>query len=79
MQSRSWTVLCDFDGTLALEDVTDSLLLRFGRPGWEALEADWLAGRIGSRECMARQVALLECTRAELCEHLSQVAIDDII
>ncbi|MEO8856177.1 MAG: haloacid dehalogenase-like hydrolase, partial [Burkholderiaceae bacterium] len=71
-----WTVLCDFDGTIALEDVTDSLLLRFGRPGWDVLEDDWRAGRIGSGECMAGQVALLDCGEDELREHLAGVSID---
>ena len=46
--SAPWTILCDFDGTIAVEDVIDSMLVRFGRPGWEALEDDWRAGRIGS-------------------------------
>jgi len=72
----SWTVLCDFDGTIAHEDVTDSLLLRFGRPGWDVLEAEWRAGRIGSRQCMQGQVALLECSETELHEHLATVTID---
>ena len=71
-----WTVLCDFDGTIALEDVTDSLLLRFGRPGWDVLEADWRAGSIGSRQCMAGQIALLDCSEDELREHLAAVTID---
>ena len=71
-----WTILCDFDGTIAQEDVTDSLLLRFGRPGWDALEADWRAGRIGSRQCMAGQIALLDCSEDELREHLAAVTID---
>ena len=76
LRSRYWTVLCDFDGTIALDDVTDSLLLRFGRPGWETLEADWLSGRIGSRECMQGQVALLDCSPAEMQAHLAAVQID---
>ncbi len=71
----SWTVLCDFDGTIT-RDITDSLLLRFARPGWEALEHAWHAGRIGSRECMAGQIALLDCSPEELDEHLAQVEID---
>ena len=71
-----WTVLCDFDGTIAVEDVTDSLLMRFGLPGWDALEVAWREGRIGSRECMAGQVALLDCSRGELEEHLSTMALD---
>ena len=76
MSATPWTVLCDFDGTIACEDVTDSLLMRFGRPGWEALEAAWREGRLDARTCMARQVALLACTRSELDEHLAAVAID---
>ena len=75
---QSWTVLCDFDGTIALEDVTDSLLLRFGRPGWDALEADWRDGRIGSRVCMQGQVALLDCSHDELLDHVASIRIDDM-
>lgn len=74
-RAPGWTVLCDFDGTITL-DVTDSLLLRFARPGWEALELEWRAGGIGSRECMAGQVALLDCSREELDDHLSRIEID---
>src|SRR6185312_8913179 len=51
--ASQWTVLCDFDGTIAVDDVTDSLLLRFGRPGWEMLEAAWRDGRIDARACMS--------------------------
>lgn len=71
-----WTILCDFDGTIALEDVIDSLLERFGLPGWETLERDWRMGRIGSRECMRGQVALLEMSPAQLESHLEQCHID---
>ena len=71
-----WTLLCDFDGTISVEDTTDTLLERFGKPGWEQLEADWKAGRIGSRDCMAGQVGLLDMSRAELDAHLSERAID---
>ncbi|MSQ55323.1 MAG: phosphatase [Betaproteobacteria bacterium] len=72
----TWTALCDFDGTISLEDVTDSLLVRFARPGWDALEFAWREGRIGSRECLAGQVALLDCSRGELDEHLAAMEID---
>jgi len=71
-----WLVLCDFDGTISLEDVTDSLLVRFGRSGWDVLESAWREGRIGSLECMAGQVALLDCSADELEEHLAGMAID---
>lgn len=71
-----WTLLCDFDGTISVEDTTDTLLERFGKPGWEKLEDDWKSGRIGSRECMAGQVALLDMSRAELDTHLAERQID---
>jgi len=71
-----WTILCDFDGTIAVDDTTDTLLERFGRPGWEKLEDDWRAGRIGSRDCMGGQVALLDMSRNELDAHLAERSID---
>lgn len=54
-----WQALIDFDGTISCQDTTDRILERFAAPGWEEIEADWATGRIGSRECMERQVALL--------------------
>ncbi len=69
-------VLCDFDGTISPHDVTDSLLERFARPGWKALEEEWRAGRIGSRRCMAGQIELLDCSRDELDAHVAEVEID---
>ena len=71
-----WIVQCDFDGTISVDDVIDSLLQRFGRPGWQALEAAWERGEIGSRECMMGQVALLDMSHSELLAHLDTVAID---
>jgi 2-hydroxy-3-keto-5-methylthiopentenyl-1-phosphate phosphatase len=71
-----WTILCDFDGTIAVEDTTDTLLERFGQSGWEKLETDWREGRIGSHDCMAGQVALLDMNRAELDAHLAERTID---
>jgi len=72
----AWTILCDFDGTVAVDDTTDTLLDRFGRAGWEVLEEDWRAGRINSHDCMAGQVTLLDMDRAELDAHLDARAID---
>ena len=72
----AWTVLCDFDGTISLHDLTDTLLARFARPGWQSLEEDWRAGRIGSRQCMAGQVALLDCSREELEAFVGETGID---
>ncbi len=71
-----WMVQCDFDGTISTADVTDSLLQRFGQPGWQVLEDAWERGEIGSRECMKGQVALLDMDRAELDAHLETIEVD---
>ncbi len=72
----NWAIACDFDGTIAKVDVTDAVLTRFAEPQWEDVEADWKAGKIGSRECMALQIALIRASRAELDAFLDTVEID---
>jgi 2,3-diketo-5-methylthio-1-phosphopentane phosphatase len=72
----NWSIFCDFDGTIALADVSDLLLARFAKPGWEVLEADWLAGRIGSRDCMQGQFALIDASADELDAVIANVTID---
>lgn len=72
----AWTIQCDFDGTISVDDVTDSLLQRFGRDGWQAIEAAWERGEIGSRECMTRQIALLDMSEPELLAHLDRMELD---
>ncbi|MEP7245792.1 MAG: MtnX-like HAD-IB family phosphatase [Gammaproteobacteria bacterium] len=71
-----WTLICDFDGTIAREDVTDILLERFAGLEWKLIERSWQAGRLSSRECLGRQVELLELSRAELNAMLPQIALD---
>ena len=55
-------VFIDFDGTIVPGDATDTLFAKFCDSSWLDIEADWKAGRIGSRECMARQVGLMRAT-----------------
>ncbi|WP_406857585.1 HAD-IB family phosphatase [Alsobacter sp. KACC 23698] len=52
-------ILCDFDGTITREDVTDALLDACADPAWAEIEELWTAGAIGSRECLTRQASLL--------------------
>jgi 2-hydroxy-3-keto-5-methylthiopentenyl-1-phosphate phosphatase len=66
----------DFDGTIALEDTTDLLLDRRAEPAWLDVEREWLAGRIGSRECLAQQAALIRATPEELDAALLDVSVD---
>src|ERR1700712_2572031 len=75
-QKESWVILCDFDGTISLADVTDVLLTKFGKAGHAELEEKWLKGEIGSRECMREQIALIDANKAELDNTLANIVID---
>lgn len=66
----------DFDGTLATEDTVDRLLEEHADPTWEAIEADWLAGRIDAQECMQRQVRLLRLDTAAMNAFAANVTLD---
>lgn len=69
-------VIVDFDGTIATVDTIDALLERFALPGWTAIEAEWTAGRIGSRECLIRQIDLLRATPSDLAAFVAEIEID---
>ena len=71
-----WQLIVDFDGTVSLEDTTDLILQKFAEPEWQDVEDEWLAGRIGSRECMTRQVDLLRVTPAKLDAFIDTIRID---
>ena len=69
-------VFVDFDGTIAPVDTTDLLLERFADPAWHRIEEDWKAGRIGSRECLVRQIDLVRASPEELDDFVSRIDID---
>jgi 2-hydroxy-3-keto-5-methylthiopentenyl-1-phosphate phosphatase len=66
----------DFDGTVTLRDTTDLLLERFADRAWLEAEEEWVSGKIGSRECLARQVALIKASRSQIVEALEDVEVD---
>ena len=69
-------VFIDFDGTLAPGDPTDTLLARFADRSWLDLEVEFKAGRMTSRECMARQIGLIRASPAEYDALVGSMTID---
>jgi 2,3-diketo-5-methylthio-1-phosphopentane phosphatase len=60
-------LFCDFDGTLAQNDVGDMLFKTFANwPKCEKLVQQWLRGEISSRECLEREAATARLTREQL-------------
>ncbi|HEX8938548.1 MAG TPA: HAD-IB family phosphatase [Candidatus Limnocylindrales bacterium] len=52
-------ILVDYDGTIALVDVSDTVLADHVPGEWEALDELYLQGLVGSRRLIERQVSLL--------------------
>lgn len=71
-----WQAIVDFDGTITRRDTTDQILERFASAEWQEVEEDWLAGRIGSSECMRRQVELLRVSPDDLDAFIDGIEID---
>ena len=74
--AQDWMVVCDFDGTISTVDVTDELLKTHADNRWLDVEEEWKDGRIGSRECLSQQVALLSATAGEVDRLADNIEID---
>lgn len=66
----------DFDGTVCPVDTTDFLLEALADESWRDVEAQWRDGLIGSRECLARQIALLRARPEVLDNALAWLTLD---
>jgi len=69
-------VFLDFDGTISRLDVVDAILDRFAGEEWLRIEQQWKAGRIGSRACLAGQIALVRATAEQIDDLLASIQID---
>jgi 2-hydroxy-3-keto-5-methylthiopentenyl-1-phosphate phosphatase len=56
--------------------VTDVILDAFADPAWLQIEHAWLSGQIGSRECLAAQMALVAASRNEVDHLLDEIDVD---
>ena len=68
---------CDFDGTITKHDVVDAFLDAFASPEWLEIEALWRNMKIGSRECLERQIRCVPpISEKEMDEFISDIEID---
>ena len=70
-------ILCDFDGTASPTDVGNELLDRFTGDGWEEIDRDYCAGKIGSRAAYTRIAPLFRGTREKMLEYVLATATLD--
>ena len=76
MTSSGVQFFVDFDGTVTKNDVVDLILERFASSEWKKIEQEWVSGKIGSRECLTRQIAVVSATKQELTQLISEVEMD---
>lgn len=73
---RPVQVFCDFDGTVTRGDTVDLLLETLAHEKWKEIESRWERGEIGSRECMALQVPLIQGGWPAILRVLETVQVD---
>ncbi len=71
-----WQILCDFDGTISVDDTVEGILDRFGKPEWREIDRAMAEGEYGSREARQRQTTLMQAGQADVEAYLQTVSID---
>jgi 2-hydroxy-3-keto-5-methylthiopentenyl-1-phosphate phosphatase len=69
-------IFCDFDGTVAENDVGNLIFQTFADGHWREAVEEWLAGRISSKECLIRECKASALTREALVELVDEQRLD---
>ncbi|MCL2574010.1 MAG: MtnX-like HAD-IB family phosphatase [Defluviitaleaceae bacterium] len=67
---NEYVIVSDFDGTITQEDSNDVLVHTLGTLESMQIEADFIAGRIGNREAMARHFEAMSITAKQYKEFM---------
>lgn len=70
-------VLVDFDGTITQNDVGALLFNNFSGGKSKKIVAEWLKGKISSKECLEKECRLIEITKRELKDFALSQKIDE--
>ncbi len=55
---KDFVFFSDFDGTITKEDTLNKFLQLYAYPEWIDIENKWLEGKIGSKECIEKQMQM---------------------
>jgi 2-hydroxy-3-keto-5-methylthiopentenyl-1-phosphate phosphatase len=70
-------VFCDFDGTIAVQDVGKELFSHYGGKGADTIAQQYLAGSITARQCLIAEADLVsDISSSRLGEFVDQFDID---
>lgn len=74
----SVSIFCDFDGTVAKQDVGDLLIENFGAPGCRELEAKYIKQEISARDCLIYYYETMQATTEEIIQYIDEnVELDE--
>lgn len=72
------TIYCDFDGTITKKDTLTSFFEKYAQSAWLEIEEIWRQGKITSKECLERQLALVcKISAEDLHNYAKSIEIDD--
>ena len=75
---KNYQFFCDFDGTITKEDTLNKFLRLYAGDKWLESEREWLQGKIGSKECIEKQMQFFENVNYELLDSfVDSIEIDE--
>jgi len=69
-------ILCDFDGTISKQDVSDTIFTIWLGDKWAQIDQEWHDGRISMVELYEKCWSLVDASEAELKDFVDKVEID---
>lgn len=77
LKAQKSVLFIDFDNTISLGDVLDSVIEKYSRTRqWEYWQTEWREARISTLECLQHQMGDLDVDEAALLEYVRRVDID---
>jgi len=76
MRIMKLVIFCDFDETITRTNVTDAVLERFAAPLWREIQEEWLAGKLGAREVLEKQMPLITARPEDLDALIDSIDVD---
>jgi 2,3-diketo-5-methylthio-1-phosphopentane phosphatase len=62
--------MCDFDGTITVQDTAEWLLDKHAEGDWRALDTQYVRGEIDLLECMRRQFSMISSSQDQMLSEL---------
>ncbi|MBE0448194.1 MAG: MtnX-like HAD-IB family phosphatase [Actinobacteria bacterium] len=69
-------ILCDFDGTISKQDVSDTIFAKWLNHRWEEIDQEWHDGKISMVELYEECWTLVNVDKTELLDFIDKIEID---